>query len=111
MDVWKLQAAIVRRLLIWSGLSVVGGIVLSFVDPFWHGVGLQAIVWGVIDAAIALGGKWAAGRRRAGMADPTAPQVVAREATNLRRLLWINAGLDVLYAAGGVTLARTPRWV
>jgi hypothetical protein len=38
-----------------------------------------------------------------------------REALKLRRLLWINAGLDVIYIVGGVGLAltlgtRNTRW-
>ncbi|MBN1978402.1 MAG: hypothetical protein JW918_13475 [Anaerolineae bacterium] len=41
------------------------------------------------------------------MPDPSAPEVLAREARNLRRILLINTGLDVLYVAGGVALALT----
>ncbi|MBN1812420.1 MAG: hypothetical protein JXA14_11325 [Anaerolineae bacterium] len=41
------------------------------------------------------------------MPDPLAPEVLAREARNLRRILLINTGLDVLYVTGGVILALT----
>jgi hypothetical protein len=33
--------------------------------------------------------------------------VLAREARNLRRILLINTGLDVLYVTGGIALALT----
>ncbi|MBI1259787.1 MAG: hypothetical protein GC204_20155 [Chloroflexi bacterium] len=40
------------------------------------------------------------------MPDPFAPQVLEREAHNLRQLLWINTALDLLYVAGGRWLIR-----
>jgi hypothetical protein len=61
--------------------------------PFWRGVGQQAIGWGVIDALIAL----IAGRSTArSFSGPT-----------LRRILPINAALDVLYVLGGFIFAHT----
>ena len=39
--------------------------------------------------------------------DPQAPEITARESRNLRRLLLVNAGLDVGYMAAGSALART----
>ncbi|MCB9114630.1 MAG: hypothetical protein H6639_06730 [Caldilineaceae bacterium] len=35
-----------------------------------------------------------------------APAEAATDLRNLRRLLWFNAGLDVLYVAGGLALFR-----
>ena len=101
MSIWTLQARISRHLLLWSALSVVVGILLLFGVPFRRGVGLQALVWGAIDAAIA-GFGWAQLRRKREKLDANAPQTLTREARNLRRLLVINAGLDVLYVGGGV---------
>lgn len=104
--IWDFQDTLTRRLLLWSALSIAAGIgLLIFGDPFWRGFGLQALVWGAIDAAIALFGQRAAARRRAG--GPHGPEALAREARNLRRLLWINTGLDVLYVAGGIVLLYT----
>jgi hypothetical protein len=107
MDIWHYYRAITRRLLAWSVVSVIAGIVLLFLGPLWQGIGLQAIAWGVIDAGIALIGGWVTRRRRTRLADPTDLEVMAREARNLRRILLINTGLDVLYVSGGVALALT----
>lgn len=104
MTIWKLQGRISRHLLIWSALSVVAGVALLFAAPFWRGVGLQALVWGVIDAAIAGFGLLTL-RRKRNRPDAGRPDVLTKETRNLRRLLLINAGLDVLYlVAGGVVL-------
>jgi hypothetical protein len=107
MDIWQYYKAITRRLLVWSIVSVIAGVVLLALGALWQGVGLQAIAWGAIDAAIALVGGWVTRRRRVGLADPSASEVLAREARNLRRILLINTGLDVLYITGGVILALT----
>jgi hypothetical protein len=78
-------------------------------SPFWRGFGAQAVGWGLVDAAIALLGRWVSQRRRAALTDsggdPLSPDVLERQARNLRRLLWVNTGLDVLYVAGGLALA------
>jgi hypothetical protein len=104
MDIWQYYNTITRRLLVWSLVSVTAGVALLFFGPLWQGVGLEAIAWGVIDAGIALVGGWVTHRRRAGLADPSALDVLTREARNLRRILLINTGLDVLYVTGGVAL-------
>jgi hypothetical protein len=109
MDVWQYYKAVTRRLLAWSVVSVIAGAVLLFFffGPLCQGVGLQAIAWGVIDAGIALIGDGVTRRRRARLADPSDPEVLLREARNLRRILLINTGLDVLYVAGGIALVLT----
>jgi esterase/lipase len=104
--IWDYQEAITRRLLLWAALSIAAGAVMLLSgDAFWRGFGLQAVAWGVIDAAIALFGRRSSQRRRA--ASPPNAETQAREARNLRRLLWINAGLDVLYVTGGLLLVYT----
>jgi hypothetical protein len=107
VSIWQYYRVITRRLLVWSTISVIAGIVLLVPGPLWQGVGLEAIVWGVIDAGIALIGGWVTRRRHARQAEPSDPAVMSHEAHNLRRLLLINAGLDVLYVVAGVTLALT----
>jgi hypothetical protein len=107
MDIWRYYQAITRRLLAWSVASVIAGVAFLFLGRLWQGVGLEAIAWGVIDAGIALIGGWVTRRRRAGLEDPSAPEVLSREARNLRRILLINTCLDVLYVAGGIALALT----
>jgi hypothetical protein len=85
---------IARRLLLWGALSTIGGVILQFSRrPFWIGFGWQAILWGVIDALIAL----VAGRSTSRLFS----------ATTLRRVLLINAALDVLYMLDGFIFART----
>jgi hypothetical protein len=107
MDIWHYYTTITRRLLAWSVVSMIAGVAFLLLGPLWQGVGLEAIAWGVIDAGIALIGGWVTRRRRAGLEDPSAPSVLFREARNLRRILLINTGLDVLYVAGGIALALT----
>jgi pimeloyl-ACP methyl ester carboxylesterase len=103
---WDFQDLLARRLLLWSALSVTGGLLfLALGDTFWRGFGLQAVVWGVIDAAIAYFGQRSAARQRT--ASRGDGKAIGRAGANLRRLLWINTGLDVLYVAGGVLLVYT----
>ena len=103
MTIWSLQARISRQLLIWSALSIVTGALLLFLAPFWRGVGVQGLVWGAIDAAIAGFGLMQL-RRKRGKPDADLPETLQREARSLRRSLLINAGLDVLYIVGGVLI-------
>ncbi len=101
---WEFADLLGRRLILWAVLSVLGGaILLALGDAFWRGIGLQAVVWGVIDGAIGIVGRRGAARgRRLHAGDETAAR---REARRIRRLLWVNAGLDVAYVIGGLVLA------
>lgn len=104
MTLWPLQTRIGRHLLVWSALSIIGGSFLFFLTPFWRGVGMQALVWGGIDAAIAGFGLLQL-RRKRGRPDADKPETLTREARSLRRTLLINAGLDVLYVVGGIVVS------
>lgn len=102
-EIWAFQRTLTARLLAWSALSVIAGMALQMGDAFQRGFGAQAVGWGLIDALIA-----GIGRRGATRKEPTAmPAAAAHEARRLRRLLWFNAGLDVLYVLGGLRLAQT----
>jgi carboxylesterase len=94
--IWSYGAAISRRLLGWSVLSVVAGIgLIGWGEGFWQAFGIQAVAWGLIDAVIATVGLVAKRTRSA-----------AEQRAWLRRVLWINAGLDVVYiAVGGAAVA------
>ena len=81
----------------WAAASVVAGLALSM-DPRTRGFGRQAAAWGAVDGAIAVVG--VRGRRRRGPTDPA----------RLRRVLLVNAGLDVGYLAVGARLVRGHRW-
>ena len=107
--IWQYQTRISTQLFGWSAFSVFGGLglLLLLTDPFWRGVGLQGVVWGVIDAGIAFFGQLGMRRKLADIDAPNAPGVQREEARRLRRLLLINAGLDVLYVAVGAGLILT----
>lgn len=86
-----------RVLSAWAAGSVAVGAVLSL-SPRTRGFGRQTAAWGAVDGAIAYAG--VRGRRRKGPTDPA----------RLRRVLLVNAGLDVGYLALGRRLRRTERW-
>jgi carboxylesterase len=99
---WDFQAVLSRRLLLWSTISIlIGGVFLLVGTPFWRGFGVQALLWGAIDAAIAAFGLRNTARQRAAVHDAAS---IEREGHKLRRLLWINTGLDILYIGGGIFL-------
>ena len=80
----------------WAAGSVVLGAALSL-SPRTRGFGRQTAVWGAVDGAIAYAGSL--GRRRRGPTD----------AVRLRRVLLLNAGLDVGYLGVGAALASGRR--
>ncbi|MGB7363211.1 MAG: hypothetical protein WA931_09255 [Rhodococcus sp. (in: high G+C Gram-positive bacteria)] len=77
-----------RRLVIWGGGSVVAGAAAALVGPTpaVRAFGVQSAGWGAIDLAIA------------GIGVARSAPVVA---STLRKTLWINTGLDVVYMALG----------
>ena len=116
INIWKFQIELSQRLMIWSAASTVAGLVLVVLAAgFWEGFGIQALAWGIIDGAIAGFGLWMSRRRRRSLPDSEDPQLMEAESRKLRRTLWINTGLDLLYIAGGAVLAATlgrsnPAW-
>lgn len=101
--IWSLNRRVTHRLMAWSGAGIATGLVALWAGTgFWRSFGAQCIGWGVVDGAIALGGQLAAERQQ-GAAGPAVETAQTRQ---LRRLFWFNAGLDVLYIAGGVALSR-----
>jgi hypothetical protein len=107
-----------RQLALWALLSAVAGGVLAWAAAAVGGesaatlraVALQFVVWGAIDGAIAAFGERDRRRRlaRGEAGDPAATRAFG---ARLRRLLRLNAGLDVVYVAVGVALLvgwRTP---
>jgi hypothetical protein len=104
--IYHFQKRLSQRLMIWSVLSIVIGLALQFSRSVQaRGFGQQAATWGAIDAGIAGLGLRGAAKK---LDDPAAYALAtqAKERRNLGRLLWINAGLDVLYMFGGLALAR-----
>ena len=100
MTIYHFQAQLSRRLLNWAMVSAVSGVAMALGGAFWRGVGSQHVGWAAVNAAIAVFGGMQADRKLNDAA-AQAPTTRLREANQLRALLWINAGLDVLYMLGG----------
>lgn len=101
MAIRRFQRLLAARLLIWSGVSVVAGGWLLLLGGAWlQGMGVQAVVWGVVDAAVALFALRSLGGQAA--RDPD------MEAARLRRILQWNTALDGLYIAAGVLIVLMP---
>ncbi len=115
--IWDFSLVLARRLMLWAALSVIAGFILiatqlsqGWTTTFRGGFGSQAILWGAINALIAGVGIHGTRRsiRRAGAGNEAEATAAAnKDAQRLRRLLWINTGLDVLYIAGGLAWALT----
>lgn len=94
-------------LLAWGIANVLGGLVAGrHKNPIVKHTGLQAAGWGTIDAALALfgirGAQAAQSRLERGEIGDTEQLQAAK---GFRRILLINAGLDVGYVLGGALLA------
>ena len=93
--IWRFESDLTNRLLVWSILSLLSGLYIWFAtNEFGRGFGIQLVAWGAVDAAIAFVGARTAARRKS-TADPQ------NEALFIRKVLWINFGLDVFYILGG----------
>jgi hypothetical protein len=93
-------------LMAWGTANVVvgaGGTMLRDEAP--RNIAYQAVAWGAIDLALAVAGRRGA-RRHARTATPDATAEAVR---SFRRILLINALLDVGYIAGGSALATTAK--
>lgn len=90
------------RLLVWSGGSIVLGVGMVVSSrPTIEGIGLQMVIWGMIDAVLALAGLLRA-RRMFGQT-PEEHRAV-RETLRLRRILVVNGRLDLFYIVVGAAV-------
>lgn len=109
IDIWQFQQALTRRLALWAAGSILLGLgMLLFRTPFWNGMAFQFIGWGLVDLLIAWGGASGTRKRRAKLTEEQAAAAIPQETRNLRRILWINTALDVLYMLGGGLVAALP---
>jgi ABC-type microcin C transport system duplicated ATPase subunit YejF len=94
LNTQSLSVAVSRRLLILNIANIALGVILrrSHKNKTLQGIAEQNIAWGAINCGIALVG--GAASRNSKMNVHT-----------LKRILWINAGLDVIYMLGGAVLA------
>jgi hypothetical protein len=117
-DPWTHARRIERQLGAWAALSLVAAGVLTWAALAWPeplsvtlgAVALQFAVWGAIDGAIAAFGARDR-RRRLARGDAADAKATAAFGSRLRRLLRLNAGLDVGSLAVGLALVllwRTP---
>ncbi|AWR86068.1 DUF6992 family protein [Meiothermus taiwanensis] len=85
---------IAQQLMLWALLCLAGAVLGLWRtgQVFWRAFWFMNGVWALVNAAIAYAG-WLG-------AEP--------EPDGLRRLIWINAGLDVLYVAAGLVLWTRP---
>ena len=99
------QRIFAYRLLVWAILSLSAGAWLFLTgNSFERGFGLQAFIWGFIDGGIAL----LVGRgTRTSLTSLRDLVEAGRKTRWLRRVLAVNAGLDLIYIAGGVALWLT----
>lgn len=110
MNIWEYQRTILQRLLQWSLFSLVAGVLMLFGSRFWRAVGRQFIGWGLVNMGIVYVGRRMGEERLKALPDPRDAQTVREETSKLRRLLEVNALLDVLYMAGGRLLVRRGAW-
>jgi len=105
MTIWQFQRLLSMRLLAWNILNFTAGLILLLTKHrFLQGIGSQFAGWSFINVLIANFGAISAARRERTLEDAHTPERRTREAQNLKRLLWVNAGLDVLYMVGGLLL-------
>ncbi|SDG58633.1 hypothetical protein [Microbacterium sp. 77mftsu3.1] len=88
----SVTGTVVRRLTRWGTASVLVGGALALV-PRTRAFGVQTLMWGAIDA---------------GLAAFTRRQQTVSKKRMLRRVLLVNAALDVGYVATGAHLAARP---
>ncbi len=106
-DIWQFQMGLSARLMRWAGFSISTGTALALTgDRFKQGVGGQFVGWGIIDGLVAFFGARNATKQSEKPESHTAERQ-AEERRNLRTILSVNTGLDVLYVLGGLWLART----
>ncbi len=99
--IYYYQKILSHRLFAWGVLSILVGVILGLIHPalFWKGVGLQSVLWGLVDAAIALFALRGLDKK---IQTPPESHVLRRDASRLQKILWVNTGLDVLYVLGGL---------
>lgn len=88
--------------MLWGTVNILAGAGLAlFGEMMWPVFGLTAIVWGTVDGVIALFGLNKSGQH---LFQPSTNAVEEKEAFRIRKILWLNNALDVLYVAGGTAI-------
>lgn len=105
---YRYQQRRLSLLLGWGSISMIVGLVVQFNSkPFWKQFGLQALLWGAIDAALAVFGLRSANKKQGRYAlGELNFHDEKKEARGFYRILLINTGLDVFYVVGGAWLMQ-----
>jgi carboxylesterase len=106
--IYRFQRTLSYRLLAWGILSLAGAVWFGLRDPstpFEQAMALQFVVWGAVDALIALFSLRGLEEKLRRMPDVAH---IERESQKLTRILWINSGLDVLYLSAGLFFLLVP---
>lgn len=107
IDSIQFQVMLGKRLMQWGGLSTgLGAVLMMWGSRFWRGLGSQFAGWGLVNALIGWFGL-RSGRKKAAEPDAHTRERQLKERKNLRRILAVNTGLDVLYMIGGLWLSNT----
>ncbi len=104
--IWAFVDVLGRRLVLWCAVSALLAVpMLAWGGAFGRGVAAMFLAWGAVDALLGVAARWFAERNRRRHGSTQA--IADREARRLRRILLANAGLDVIYVAGGIWLWAT----
>ncbi len=110
MSIWSFQRLVSQRLITWNMANIAGGALMSLSNnKFMRGVGSQFVGWALVNFAIAFFGQKATENRLRALPDADTSARQTKEAGNLRNLLWINAGLDIVYMLAGRGLMQRRR--
>lgn len=109
MDVRGEERRLTGLLGAWAVVSVVGGGALARRGdragrPTVAAFGRQNALWGAVDGVIAVAGVAARRRRLSRLPETDRSAAADDERRRLRRILVVNAGLDLAYLAGGSAL-------
>jgi len=103
--IWDIQAAITRRLAMWSLFSAVSGLVMLITRvPFLRGLGTQFLGWSAVHITGATIAQRASNIRLA-QPDALSDPAMCAECDALERTLWTSAAFDTLYITAGALLA------
>ena len=105
MNIWRLEQRIGRQLFAWGVVNVaIGTLLLLSDDLFLRGLGLQAVVWGSINASIAAFGQSRLPSKLHRLLRREGRNAARSERQSLRKLLLFNAALDLFYIVAGLLL-------
>ncbi len=100
----RYQMRMMAQLLFWAGVSLGVGVPMLFSSGEWvRAFGGMTVAWALVNALIAIASLFSV-RRKA--RQNARVETIAGWMRHLLRLLWINAGLDVVYVLVGVGLIR-----